>query len=134
MTVIEGRTMAGRDRRNRWYWALLISVRLIANALPLITWRGRSFSWPESLPKTKGPAGISISGLSVTGWPAHAAPAEARTVMQAMSALEIDTIAVFPIEQEDTIRRYLDADHLIEIADEVLVGAHATAAGRRHGR
>src|SRR5262245_23037831 len=99
----------------------------MANARPSMTRRGRSLSLPLSLPKANGPAGISINGLPGTG----SSPAPALidvTTTRAASGLEIDTVLALSVEEEHPLRRDTDAHHLIEIADEILVGAHGQQA------
>src|SRR5215470_1352797 len=96
----------------------------MANAWPSITRRGRSFSLPLSLPKTNVPAGISISGLPGIGSPPAAVVAIKAVMTRAGKALEIDTILALSIEQKHALARDSDPHCLIEIAEEVLIGAH----------
>src|SRR5262245_56221021 len=96
----------------------------MAKARPSITRRGCSLSLPPSLPKTNEPAGISISGFPAIGSSPATAPALEERNIRAKSTLEIDTLPALRVEQEHPLGREPDAHRLIEIADEVLVGAH----------
>jgi hypothetical protein len=84
--------------------------------------RGRSFSGPESLPKTKVPPTTGISGLP--GTPAASAGATVATRAARKDPapdLDVNPGLAFRIEKKHPFRHKLDTNLLVEIADKLLI-------------